>query len=135
MLVSALPTYQVGFLPSIGEKKPPGPLVRSFHTQKTELRIAPRKNAPPAIISVVGGWLETSTPNAPHLHTNDLELVPFLAQGLVAKGHAGAADPAFQDGVEPEPVPPVAAADAEEARFAEDQVVVDATVGEGLEAE
>jgi len=76
-----------------------------------------------------------SFPNTPTLHPHHLKLLALLAQSLIAKRHARTANPTLQHPVEPEPVPPIAAANAEVRRLAEDQVVVDAAVREGFEAD
>lgn len=77
----------------------------------------------------------TGTTDAPHLYPHHLKLLPFLAQRFIPKRHARAADAPLQDPVEPESVSTVAAADAQERLFAENEVIVDAAIGECFEAD
>jgi hypothetical protein len=76
-----------------------------------------------------------STPHTPTLHPHHLKFLALLTQSLVPKRHARTTHPTLQHPIEPEPVPPIAAANAEVRRLAEDQVVVDAAVREGFKAD
>lgn len=77
----------------------------------------------------------TRIPYRPQLDTDDIEFLALIAQGLVAKCEARAADTLFKRVVQPEAVMSIATSDAQETRLAEHHVVVHARIGECLEAD
>ena len=80
--------------------------------------------------------LRRPSTDVPNLDAQDIELLALVAQRCISKGWTRAADAVLEAVVQPQSVMArVSAADAQEVRLAQHQIVVDAAVGKGLEAE
>ena len=82
---------------------------------------------------VSGRYGRLSTPNDPHLDTEDAELLAFIAEPLVSKRQRCRADALLKTIVEPQAVLAVASTDTKEMRVAQHVGIVYAAVGKGFE--